>query len=71
MLESKVHGTSTKYENDSVSLLIAKSTDERDNATPRYLYFTASLRFHIIKKQCMYFSLYSFLFPFFPYCTVD
>ena len=46
-----------------MSLLMTKYTDVRNSASRPRLYVIALLRFHIVKKQHMYFSLYS-LFPF-------
>ena len=43
---------------------MAKQTDVRDSTTCSHLHVIALLRFHIVKKQYMYFSFY-FLFPFF------
>ena len=47
-----------------MNLLMPKQTDARDRTTCPHLYVIALLRFHILKRQHMYFSLYS-LFPFF------
>ena len=41
-----------------------KQTDVWDSTTGPNLYVVACLRFHIVKKRHMYFSLY-YLFPFF------
>ena len=49
---------------------MAKKTDIRNRTTRPHLYVIALLRFHIVKNQHMYFSLYS-LFPFFSYCFLD
>ena len=38
---------------------MAKKTDVRDSTTRPQLYVIALLRVHIVKKQHMYFSLYS------------
>ena len=69
-----VHGTWKKYENDFEiwkSLLMTKQTDVRDSSIRPFIYVIAHLIFHIVKKQQRHFSLYSFLFPFFPYCFID
>ena len=65
-MENILHGTWEDYENDSVSLLMAKQTEKQDNTTSPELYVIAQISYR--KKQHMYFSWYSFLFPFFPYC---
>ena len=54
-----MHGKLKEYENNNMSLLMAKKTDVRDSTTRPQLYVIALLRFHIVKKQHMYFSLYS------------
>ena len=53
-----------EYENNSMGLLMAKYADVWDSTTRPDLYVIARLGFNIVKKQHMYFSLYS-LFPFF------
>ena len=50
MLESIMHGTWKEYENDSMSLLMAKYTDVRSSTTRLHLYIIALLRFDIVKK---------------------
>ena len=47
-----------------MSLLMAKQTDVWDSTTRPHLYVIVILRFHIVKKQRIYFSLCS-LFPVF------
>ena len=49
-----LHGTSEDYENDSVSLLMAKQTEKQDNTTSPELYVIAQISYR--KKQHMYFS---------------
>ena len=45
-----MHGTWKEYENDSMSLLMAKYTDVRSSTTRLHLYIIALLRFDIVKK---------------------
>ena len=59
-----MHGTWKEYENNSMSLLMAKQTDVWDSTTRPHLCVIVILRFHIVKKQRIYFSLCS-LFPVF------
>ena len=50
---------------------MAKQTDVRDSTTRPHLYVIAHLRFHIVNKEHMYISLYSFLLRFLQNCFIN
>ena len=63
-LETIMYVTWKEYENNNMSLLMEKQIDVRDSTNHPHLHVIALLKFHIVKKQHMYFPLYS-SFPFF------
>ena len=60
-----------EYENDSVSLLMAKYNDVWDSTTRTNLYLIAFLTFHVVKKQHICFFITFFFISFFPYCFIE